>query len=299
MASIKVLEKMNTEAKNMHRAVMAGRISNVYPNRKYPKDGLFVTLGGLYTDERGRLIQNSEIEYLVNFIKFPSKNIVCVDWDSEVVKRNNRNTDPTCKGIRNIHSPRSYTKGVPGGIVKVVMDLVMAGEKIAGISADFMSTVRCQGYAQIDMMAFLNLYQKETCLFMGNYTALDRWKGKYKVSEMLWKAKAKDLEYGKDAYVAATFKKVAKQGKWEESIPTLNNVKGFGYTGGRMPMEAIFLVKKSHRLAAKNSLVLFKDMMKKRKYRRNPNVKIDWVAAGKKAWATRQRNLKRAAKKRG
>jgi hypothetical protein len=290
MASIKILEEMDQPEKRIHRAVQCEAIrSRMNPDKD---KGLLLTLGGLFTDKKGKLIEFSEMWYMLVVLKWPAKRIISIDITAEVVNRNNTNKDPRCKGIRNIYMPLTNKRedgetcpvgwGEVGGIERVVKNLTAKGEKISVVLADLMGIVRTCAPTMIGLAQELRK-QKGRVIMLGNFAALERLdenmgsgQGRYNASEELWTGSTKGSS-------GLTFKE-ACHGAWKEYTLNLNDNKAnvnkqFAYTGGHAPMMTVFLEKKANTLPAK-VIKVYKTGKRTGNY----------SAGAKKAWATRRAN---------
>lgn len=297
MASISTLKKMDVNEKEIHRYLMAKMAKKFYKG-VFPQDGLLVTLGGLYTDKHGKLIEESEIWHWLQ-VGFNPKNIVCVDDTESTVDYNNTNNDPRCKGIQNVFMPLKGSgivkRGETGGIVKVVKDLRKANKRIAVIAPDLMKSVKIVGSTVTDL-AYIMGGQKEECYMLPNFYAVNRGRGvskdnadedgrhggAYSVSDEMWGCKSSP----KGTMTELSFRRVANNFGWEQESLRLNGDGGLRYIGSRnSTMETMMLYKVKGKA---NFVVLEKPKkVKSKKEGQNPNM----VLAGKRAYAKRLWNI--------
>lgn len=303
MAQLKVLHKMENVEKRVHRSVECEVIRAAFPKGD---NGYLVTLGGCYIDKLGKLIKGSEMDFFINWLGWDPKRIVSVDCDKEVVDRNNKGK----LGVQNVWLPLKAHRvagcpikvGEVGGIERQVADMVAAGMKVSVVNADLMGTVRIMAPTVIGIMQALNK-QKERALLSLNFSINDRNNGgKYDATAALWD--------GKETRNGQRFFQAARK-LWREMPLTINGQKHFGYTGNHTPMQAAFYIKgigKKEVTTPQDFALLTEkrvDMAKKRMARAKKATRIKghagpkdpkWIAAGRKAYATRLANLKKAAK---
>ena len=304
MAKLKVLHKMENVEKRIHRSAECEVIRASFPKGD---NGFLVTLGGCYIDKKGKLIKGSEMDFFLNWLNWPANRIVSVDCDREVVERNNTGK----LGVQNVWLPLKAVRtadcpikvGEVGGIERMVVDMVNAGQKVSVVNADLMGTVRIMAPTVIGIMQALNK-QKDKALLSLNFSINDRNNGgKYDATDALWKGTA--TRNGQRFFQAA-------RKLWRELPLTINGAKHFGYTGNSTPMQAAFYLKgvgKKECTTPQDFATLTEkrvDMAKKRmakakksttfKARKEGPKDPKWVAAGLKAHATRLANLKKAAK---
>ena len=300
--SVKDLIKMDAPEKRVHRAVQVEATRLHFPNPEKEK-GLLITLGGIYTDKQGKLVRGSEVWYLVEVLGWNPKNILNVYINREAKAVNDANKDPRCKGIRNVYMPLSYKQeegnacpvgwGEMGGVERVVNNLVNKGEKVSVVLLDLMGIVRTCLPTLIGITTDLR-NQKGKFLILGNYNALERRnkngeaKGKYNASEEMWSSTVTGRN-------GLTFKQCA-HGSVKEFTLNLNandaadGGKQFAYTGGHAPMQTVFLIGKGGK-PLKVKAVKTEKVKTVKRTEKDPK----WIAAGKKAYATRLANLKKNA----
>ncbi len=233
--------------KKVWRSTCIEVMHDKFPNG-IPKGQLYVTLGGLYADRRGKLIPGSEIDKVLKSGLVKGNQIVSVDCDKSVVDQNNK----VGLGIKNVYMPLKHInaegdkcpvkRGEYGGIERVVENLIEDGKIIAVLNADLMGMPKSQEPTITGMMFSLNK-QVEPSLYIVNL-ALSCPFGKKLSNSVLDELKSIKWDGGDyEVFSEALRKNSSSHSVWREVPLFLNGEKGIEYTSGTIPMQTVFLSK--------------------------------------------------------
>jgi hypothetical protein len=288
-----------TIEKRIWRAVCVEVIREQFPNG-IPKGQKAVILGGEYADKRGNLIQGSEVDQLLRSGLVKPKQIISVDCNPDLVKQLDKNK----LGIRNIYMPLSHKldekdcpvlRGEVGGLERVVMNLVGAGEILAYVNADLMGTHIREGLTCAGIASALN-HQKENAILILNINSHirnakdknDRGRTEYGVSFDLCRH---------SSYREAIRKSKFNPSAWSEIPMTINERHTFEYVSDHAPMQSVFLLKEKNPDYVGERVMV---EVKATKHIGGGKGQADpekWRLAGLKAYETRLRNQKLAGVK--
>lgn len=273
--------------KYIWRSACIGVIRQFYP-KGIPAGQFLVTLGGLYINKNGNLIMGSEIDQLLRSGFVKAEQIVSVDCDPKVVARN----DMGKLGVRNVYLPLTHKLGEkdcqvkwgePGGIEKMVKDMVAAGETIAVVNADLMATHVKLHSAVANIMEHLSK-QKANALLFANLSSLVR------VGETAGKGDVLENLKGHDDFNAQFRKGKFNPCCWTPVPMTINGKHTFEYVSDHTPMQTVFLSKTTNPDFKVGSMRIGVKLSNNKD--KNPVM----VEAGRKAYETRLRNKALAAK---
>ncbi len=234
---VAVLEKMDTAGKRHQRLALANAIMEHFPKGS---DGYIISLSGLHTDKKGKLIHGCELWWFLEFCHWNPARIITVDKDPDVVKRNNSNTDRRCKGIKN----------VCGDFKDVVRDYAEK-ENISVVNFDSCGDAKVHGWEVPCMMDVLNNYcEKGKILFFTNWNTKGRSTGgSYNAYEVLKQSgfiSDKEYSFHQIQRGYCSFIEEYTDSTWKHFGAELNGKKDmdFEYIGGfNTPMQSVWFVR--------------------------------------------------------
>ncbi len=239
----------DTIGKRSWRSKVVDMVMEGFP--VWPKNSLYVTLGGLYTDESGKIIPNSEIDKLTaigssGHPAVPPELIISVECNPEVYQKNQKNK----AGIRCIYAPLTHKQdegkncpvkwGELGGIAKTVKDLRQDGKIIGAVNADFQGTYIGE-FKNIHSLAKTLSYQKEKALLFVNLLVNMRGAGGGKATDVFKYIRSHERHLQKHEKQFRRHRHNAAI--WRPMPFTLCGGHTYEYVSSHGPMETIFLEK--------------------------------------------------------
>lgn len=280
MASIEILEKMDTAGKRHQRLAIANTILDHFPSGS---DGYIITLGGLYTDKNGNLIKGSEIWWFLEVCNWNPARIISVDKDITVVERNQTNTDPKCKGIINRC----------GDFVDIVGEYTDT-DNISVVNFDSCGDANTYGWQMAVMMDNMNARSEgEKTLFLTNWNIKGRSTGgSYDAYEIIKNGgfSQNEQEYSFHQIRRGFSSELEEytDSSWKHYGAELNGKKDvdFLYIGGyNTPMQSVWFVREG-KVTIKRKNENEKSIITKK----NGKSSAELTAIAKKAWETRRAN---------
>lgn len=221
-----------------------GMWKGLYRDHGRRNEGSIVILGGLFSDKKGKIIEDSEVDVWLKS-GVPAWAIVSVECNKKVADQCKKNK----AGVRVVYMPMSHINnegdncpvewGGIGGIRRVIGDMVAKGEDISLVNADLMATADTLHDTVAGIMESLSKQKSDALLFV-NLASLRRIvpkghkAGKKNVHEALREYEDFRTQERKGKYNKAV---------WETIGVTINERHSFEYSSCRTPMQSLFLKK--------------------------------------------------------